>query len=152
MAMPDSKVTVPPGVSLLHPDSVPERNGVSATWSHVRRKGQWILPRHFRALAIMGGVDLDLTQVVIGPGISEIEAVAFMGSVKILIPKGMRVQVEGDATFGAFGMKEGADGWAPADAPTIVVSGSAYFGGVEIEIYDADESGAIGRFFNRGTK
>src|SRR6476469_2701152 len=131
MTMPDSKVTVPAGVSLLDPGSVPERSGVSATWSHVRRVGQWLLPRHFRALAIMGGVDLDLTQVVLGPGRSEIEAVAFLGSVKIIIPKGMRVQVEGDATFGTFGLKEGAAAWAPADAPTIVVSGSAYFGAVE---------------------
>ena len=98
----------------------------------------------------MGGVDLDLTQVVIGPGVSEIEAVAFMGSVKILVPKGMRVQVEGDATFGTFGIKEGAEGWAPDDAPTIVVSGSAYFGSVEIEISDPTQRGSIGKFFNRG--
>lgn len=149
MTMPDSPVPVPEGVSLLHPDSVPERNGVSATWSHVRRNGQWLLPRHFRALAVMGGIDLDLAQVVIGPGISEIEAVAFMGSVKILVPKGIRVQVEGDATFGTFGLKEGADVWAPDEAPTIVVTGSAYFGSVEIEITDPNEKGRIGKFFNR---
>lgn len=150
MTMPDSKVTVPAGVTLLHPDSVPEMNGVSATWSHVRRNGQWILPRHFRSLAIMGGVDLDLTQVGIGPGVSEIEAVAFFGSVKIIIPKGIRVQVEGDATFGSFGVKGGGEGWAPGDAPTIVVSGGAYFGSVEIEVYDVNEVGAIRKFFSRG--
>jgi hypothetical protein len=99
----------------------------------------------------MGAVELDLTQVVIGPDVSEIEAVAFMGSVKIVIPKGMRVQVEGDATFGSFGLKEGADGWAPADAPTIVVSGSAYFGSVDIEIADPNEVGWAGKLFNRGS-
>lgn len=150
MAMQNSPVPLPPGVSLLHPDSVPERNGVSATWSHVKRNGQWVLPRHFRALSIMGGVDLDLTQVVIGPGTSEIEAVAFFGSVKIVIPQGIRVEVEGDATFGTFGIKDDTRVVAPEGAPTIIVKGSAYFGAVEIRILDGTERGLLSKFFNRG--
>src|SRR3954470_22490486 len=102
MTMQNYPVSLPPGVKLLHPDSVPERSGVAATWSQAKREGEWVLPRHFRALAIMGGVDLDLTQVVLGPGESEIEAVAIMGSVKIIVPQGIHVDCDGDATFGSF--------------------------------------------------
>jgi hypothetical protein len=87
---------------------------------------------------------------VLGEGVSEIEIVAIMGSVKIVVPKGIGVQVEGDATFGTFGLKGEADGWAPPGAPTVRITGSAYLGAVEVTVLDGRERGWIAKFFDRG--
>lgn len=146
MSVPNSPIPVPPGVSLLHPESVPERNGVAATWSHIKREGQWVLPRHFRALAMMGQVDLDLTQVILGEGESEIECVAVMGGVKIIVPQGIHVICDGDATFGSFELKNGARYIAPQGAPSIRITGSAFMGSVEIRIWDPNQPSWLDRF------
>jgi hypothetical protein len=147
--MPDYSVPLPPGVKLLHPDSVPERNGVAATWSHATRDGEWVLPRHFRALAIMGGVDLDLTQVVLGEGESEIEAVAIMGSVKIVVPQGIHVECEGDATFGTFDIKRVTRDPAPEGAPVVRITGSAFMGSVGVRVVGPSGRGWIDTFLDR---
>jgi hypothetical protein len=146
MSVPNSPISIPPGVSLLHPESVPERSGVAATWSSIKRDGQWVLPRHFRALAMMGGVDLDLTQVVLGEGESEIECVAIMGSVKIIIPQGIHVICEGDSTFGSFDIKNNGASRAPEGAPIIRITGSAFMGSVDVNIWNPDKTSWLGRF------
>lgn len=143
--MPISSVPLPPGVSLLHPQSVPERSGVAATWSHIKRDGQWVLPRHFRALAMMGGVELDLTQVLLGEGESEIEAVAIMGSVKIVVPHGLHVECDGDATFGSFDIRRDSKEPPPPGAPALRVTGRALMGSVHIEVADPNATGWLRR-------
>ena len=50
--------------------------GVVSFLSSTEREGRWHLPRRFRALAVMGNVELDLRAAEIGYGLSVIEAVA----------------------------------------------------------------------------
>ncbi len=150
MTMRDSRLSVPAGVTLLHPESVPERNGVSATWSHVKRDGQWILPRHFRALAVMGGVELDLTRVALGEGESEIEIFAMFGSVKIIVPQGINVICDGDAIFESFDVRHGTAHLHLPGAPTIRITGSAYMGSVDVNIWVPENANWLGRLPGQG--
>ena len=126
----------------LIPDAlVPERRGVLSFMSQVARGGDWILPRHFRAVAFMGGVDLDLTRARIGAGTSQIEVKAIMGSVRILVPPDLRVECDGDSIIASFDVDRDALKPPSADAPLIVITGTAMLGSVHVQVVDPDAPG-----------
>jgi len=69
---------------LLVPESR-STSGVVSVLSSAEREGRWQLPRRFRALAVMGNIELDLRAAEIGYGLSEIEAVAVLGNIEITV-------------------------------------------------------------------
>ena len=68
-----------------------------AAIGHVVRRGRWQLPQRFRAVAWMGGVDVDLTDASIPPGGSEIELLAVLGVITVRVPDDLSVALVGDA-------------------------------------------------------
>lgn len=127
---------VSPPVQRSLPDSfVPERNGVTVWWSNIKRDGEWILPRHFRVFTCMGNVELDLTMARMGQGTSEIEIRCILANVEINVPPDVRVLCEGDGIMGSFEVQRvGEVSPPPPDAPTLIVKGTAYMGGVTIKL------------------
>ena len=124
------------GPALVPPTDVPERNGVMSVLSNVSRNGEWVLPRLFRALAFMGEAKLDLTQVRLAPGTSEIEVRCFMGTVKIIVPHNLRVECAGTPLLGEFTLKHVSKATPHPDAPLIRISGSALMGSVVVKVVD----------------
>jgi hypothetical protein len=64
---------------------------------HVARRGRWRLPPRLRAIAWMGGIDLDLTAAAIPPGGAELELLAVLGVITIRVPDDLAVALVGDA-------------------------------------------------------
>src|SRR5271169_2407904 len=93
------------GPAMIPAELVPDERVVMSFMSQVSRSGEWILPRLFRVSAVMGQAVIDLTHVRIGPGTSDIEARAFMGEVKIIVPHNLRVDCEGHPLIGEFTVK-----------------------------------------------
>jgi hypothetical protein len=120
---------------------VPLQRGTVAFISHAARGGDWILPRSFRAVALMGGIDLDLTHARIGPGISRIEIKAIMGSVTVLVPPDIRVECEGDSIVASFDIDRGTPSTPPPDAPLVVITGTALLGAVHVKVVDPNAPG-----------
>ena len=81
------------------------RGGVVSFLGSTEREGRWELPRHFRALAVLGNVELDLREAEIGVGVSVIEAVAVMGNIEITVPPDVAVESDGDSLLGSFVVK-----------------------------------------------
>jgi hypothetical protein len=119
----------------------PAISGVVSFLSSNERQGHWELPRRFRALAVMGNVELDLREAEVGYGVSLIEAVAVMGNIEITIPPDIAVECDGDTLLGSFTLKY--DGRAnPAAANrerTIRITGTAYAANVEVVVKGPDE-------------
>jgi hypothetical protein len=117
------------------------RGGVVSFLSSTEREGRWELPRHFRALAVLGNVELDLRDAVIGIGVSVIEAVAVMGNIEIIVPPDVAVESDGDSLLGSFAVKyKGAATAASATGlRTVRIIGTAYVSSVEISIKGPDE-------------
>jgi hypothetical protein len=113
---------------------IPERSGVTVWFSNVKREGEWIVPRIFRAFTCMGNTELDLTTASIGEGTSEIEILCIFGNVEIKVPREIRVLCDGDGFGGNFEVVRVGDTTPPPDAPTVRVSGSAYMGSVTVMI------------------
>ena len=95
------------------------------------RKGSWVVPPSFTAVAIMGGVDLDLGDARFEVPSVVINAVAFWGGIEIKAPPDIRVVVDGVGIMGGF---EGPRDEAPTgQRVTVRVTGVAIMGGVEVK-------------------
>ncbi len=135
-----------PAAARIHPEViptelVPDRRGVVSCLSSVTRSGDWILPRLFRTVTILGNVELDLTRARIGPGTSQIEVVAVMGSIEIIVPPDLRIECDGDPLMGSFEMKGDVRGTSSPDAPLVRITGTAFVGSVEVKVVDPNAPG-----------
>ena len=119
----------------------PSMSGVASFLSSTEREGHWQLPRHFRALAVMGNVELDLRAAEIGYGLSVIEAVTFMGNIEITIPPHIAVECDGDSLLGTFTLKyDGRTSPGQASGDRVIrVTGTAYMGAVTVAVKGPNE-------------
>jgi Cell wall-active antibiotics response 4TMS YvqF len=117
-------------------EMVPPARGVTAFLSAQVRAGDWILPRLFRAVSFWGSVTIDLTSARFGAGTSQIEVVAIMGSIEVLVPPDVRVDCDGDALLGSFEVRGQKWSRPGHDAPTVHITGNAYLGSVEVTVVD----------------
>ncbi|HYS69475.1 MAG TPA: LiaF domain-containing protein [Gemmatimonadaceae bacterium] len=129
---------------------VPESRGVTGVvsfLSNTERQGPWELPRRFRALAVLGNVELDLRRAEVGYGLSVIEAVAVLGNVEITVPPEIAVECDGDSFMGTFTLKyEKRASPSMANREKIVrVTGSAYAGAVTVSVKGPDDPGILQR-------
>ena len=134
-----SDVQYDPASYPLAPETA--RGGVVSFLSSNEREGQWELPRHFRALAVLGNVELDLRDAVIGIGVSFIEAVAVMGNIEITVPPDVAVESDGDSLLGSFVVKYkgNATPGAANGLRVLRITGTAYAASVEIIVKGPDE-------------
>ena len=139
---------LPSGRAVAAPAASPARAGpvrASGRWlvavmSGVERRGRWRVPAESQAVAVMGGVHLDLREAEAdGPDIV-INAVAVMGGIEIVVPEGMQVDLEGLAIMGAKDAKL-ADVPVRADLPRLTVRAFAFWGGVEVKSKPPREEG-----------
>jgi len=119
----------------------PSFDGVVSFLSSTEREGRWPLPRRFRALAVMGNVELDLREADIGLGVSVIEAVAVMGNIEITIPPDVAVESSGDSLLGSFVVKyaKGVSAAMATGYKKVHITGTAYAASVEIIVKGPDE-------------
>jgi hypothetical protein len=97
------------------------------------RRGRWRPAPRSIALALMGGVDLDLREATIEGDELVITAVAIMGGVDVRVPEGIEVDLGG---FAFMGGNDHLPGEAPVRAGMPVVRVRAYslMGGVDVKV------------------
>ncbi|HVC22583.1 MAG TPA: DUF1707 domain-containing protein [Candidatus Dormibacteraeota bacterium] len=102
-----------------------------ALLSSTVRRGHWVLHPTSHALAVMGEVKLDLRGADVGARYSHITAVALMGSISVIVPEGINVEVDGLAVMGNKTVRGGADQPLPG-APTVAITALALMGEVKV--------------------
>jgi hypothetical protein len=93
----------------------------------IRHAGRWRVPGRFNAIVYKGSGELDLRAAELTEPITTILAVAYKSDIEIIVPPGVRVEVNG------FGVTRDED-WAgelAADAPVVHIRAFAYKGLVE---------------------
>ena len=101
-----------------------------AILSGARRAGAWVVPPTYVALAVMGGVELDLREARFSEPEVTLHAYALMGGIQITVPEDVDVDVSGIAFMGGF--DHNASGPGVPGAPRVKVLGFALMGGVEV--------------------
>src|SRR5215469_12443193 len=101
-----------------------------AIMSGARRMGSWVLPSRYVAVAVMGGVELDLRDARFSEPEVTLHAYTLMGGIQITVPEDVDVDVSGIAFMGGF--DHNASGPGVPGAPRVKVIGFAFMGGVEV--------------------
>lgn len=106
---------------------------VTAVFSSVERRGAWTVPRHLNVRVSFGSAELDLRQAVLRPGVTTIEVSVHMGSVELIVPPHIGV----DVNVGTFmGSVENGEPLAPlledTSRPIIRVTGDVRMGSCEV--------------------
>jgi hypothetical protein len=116
-------------------------SGVVSFLSSTEREGRWQLPRRFRALAVMGNIEIDLRAAEIGYGLSVIEAVAVLGNIEITVSPEIAVECDGDSLLGSFVLKyaRSANPAGVSRDRVLRVTGTAYAGAVTVSVKGPDE-------------
>ncbi len=102
-----------------------------ALFSGISRTGQWEVPPRIRAIAVFGGIEIDLRHARLTSPVTEIVATAVMGGISVKVPPGVRLESDGSAILGGFADQVNESPEGGADVPIVRVSGFAFLGGVE---------------------
>ena len=134
--LPGAGVSVPaPATQRYQPPDVPAGTaGTSvslAIMSGTKRAGPWLVPPDYTAVAIMGGVELDLRDARFTAEEVTIRAFCLMGGVSITVSEDIAVDVSGIGIMGGFDHRASGPG-APG-APRLRVVGFALMGGVDVQ-------------------
>lgn len=96
-----------------------------------QRKGAWVVPGRFTTTAFCGGGELDLREARFAERDVTIRTFAVMGGVNVVVPDDVEVIVKGFGIMGGF--SHGASRAAAPGAPRVIVTGFAFWGGVNVE-------------------
>ena len=85
-----------------------------------------------KATALMGGIELDLTQVRLAEPRVGLELTAIMGGIDVTVPRHIRVELHGNPVLGGI---ENKHNYAPGSGTeqTLVLKATAILGGVEVK-------------------
>jgi Domain of unknown function (DUF1707)/Cell wall-active antibiotics response 4TMS YvqF len=125
-----------PSASAALATKAPRSRNYVAVWSGVVRRGAWVVPQHVNAVAIMGGVELDLRDATLSAGVTEIEVLAVMGGVVVTVPPTVRLECDGFAFMGGFEDQLNQPASGDPNAPVVRLTGLAFMGGVEARVLD----------------
>lgn len=103
-----------------------------AVMSGFQRKGRWTVPKRFNSFAFWGGGEIDLREANFADREIEINCIAIMGGMNVIVPPGVEVIVRGIGIMGGFDHREEGVPGEPG-APRVIVTGFAFWGGVGVE-------------------
>ncbi|MFJ3229498.1 DUF1707 domain-containing protein [Streptomyces sp. NPDC086787] len=103
-----------------------------AVMSGFERKGRWTVPKRFNCFAFWGGGEIDLREAYFADREVEINCVAIMGGMQVIVPPGVEVVVRGIGVMGGFDHREEGVPGEPG-GPRVIVTGFAFWGGVGVD-------------------
>lgn len=115
-------------------DRVRDRGFLISVLGGTNRAGRWIPARRNFALGFLGGISLDFREALLGPGVTDLNVLAFLGGVEIIVPPEMAVEVDGMALLGGFEHQTDTPLRSDPDLPTLRIRGFALLGGVGVEV------------------
>ena len=133
----DLPAPAPGGAAPAVPGPVPGRWAV-AYKNSIRRGGRWRVPERFTSVVYKGGGWIDLRAAELTAPVTTVVAVAYKSRIDILVPPGVRVEMDGFGVSKGWSAEEEFEARLPHDAPTVHVRGIAYKGTIETRTKPAE--------------
>jgi hypothetical protein len=95
------------------------------------RNGAWVVPPEYKAVATLGGIDLDMSNSTFAEAETVIKVYAVLGGVEITVPEDAEVDVGVVGILG--GVDNGGEGPGVPGGPRIRIVGAAVMGGIEVK-------------------
>ncbi len=107
----------------------------------IRRGGRWRVPERFSTVVYKGSGRIDLRAAELAGPVTTIVAVAYKSHIDVLVPLGVRVDLEGFGISKSWSAEEELDSRLPPDAPVVHVRGLGYKGTVDVATKPQDPHG-----------
>ena len=120
----------PPGTAPAAARAKPGKYAV-AYKNSVRRGGRWRVPDRFTPVVYKGSGWIDLRAAELTEPVTTVVAIAYKSRIDILVPPGVRVEMEGFGVSKGWSAEEEWETQLPADAPVVHIRGLAYKGTIE---------------------
>jgi hypothetical protein len=101
-----------------------------AVLGSAQRSGFWRLAEESRVVAVLGSCKIDLRSARISAAVTTLEVAAVLGSIDVIVPAGVEVELEVHALLGSRDMRMGTA--PPAGAPVIRVTGMVLLGSLNV--------------------
>lgn len=98
----------------------------------VRFAGRWRVPEKFTSVVYKGNGSLDLRVAELTGHVTSIRAVAYKSRIDIIVPPGVRVEMEGMGVSKDWPADGDGEHLLPHDAPVLHIRGLAYKGTIEV--------------------
>jgi Domain of unknown function (DUF1707) len=98
----------------------------------IRRGGRWRVPARFMPVVYKGSGWIDLRAAELTEPVTTVLAVAYKSRIDVLVPPGVRVELDGFGVSKGWSPEEEGEIRLPQDAPVLHVRGIAYKGTIEI--------------------
>ncbi len=108
------------------------RRWILAIMSGSNKSGRWRVGDELNAIAIMGGIDIDLREAEFDTSELHIRAISIMGGISITVPEGIDVDLGGIAIMGGKDAKLAPVPLIPG-APRVRVTAVCLMGGVDVK-------------------
>jgi Domain of unknown function (DUF1707) len=109
--------------------------------SSIRRGGRWRVPERFRAIVYKGSGNIDLRAAELTSPSTTLFAIAYKSRIDVLVPLGVRVELDGFGVSKGWSAEEDLESRLPADAPVVHVRGIGYKGTIEVSTKPRDAGG-----------
>lgn len=98
----------------------------------IRRAGRWLVPERFTTVVYKGSGQIDLRAAELTAAATTVLAVAYKSRIDVLVPVGVRVELDGFGVSKGWSAEEELEALVPADAPVVHVRGIGYKGTIEV--------------------
>lgn len=139
---PQSIAIVPQSPEIVPADRVKKIGFAMAVLGGNGRRGRWIPPRRLFSLFYLGGGELDFRDVLFVHPVTDVYIGAFLGGVRIIVPPGYAVEINGIPFLGGFRCADDVGIGAGPASPLLRVRGIFFLGGASVEMRYPGESKA----------
>jgi hypothetical protein len=108
------------------------RENIVAVFGGAERTGRWLVEPRTNASVLFGGIELDFREAVLTQREVTVQCAVIFGGVDITVPHGVRVVNNTTAILGGTSL-HGTDTVTDPNAPTIRLTGTCMFGGIEVK-------------------
>jgi hypothetical protein len=118
---------------------------ITCVFSENKRHGRWRMPGSVKVVTVFGATELDLREVQTDADIVEIRGRCLFGSVKVIVPEGVEVDVVGSTVFSSRKLRLAPVPRLPG-TPLVRVHVNTYFGEVDVHSRGPNSGSPLARW------